>query len=265
MNRPMPTADPKPRAPLWLLGLSLVAAMGLSGLVAANELVDPLNSPGWRWMQDRYFADQTVRFDSRVQVILPMSAEDALQVPVLVNVQELQPTEILVFADLNPITTILRYFPVAAEPRIGFRFKVQQGTPVRAAARTADGTWHVGGAWLEADGGGCTAPSFGTGGGRWQDRFAEVAGRTWERGPAQRRLRYRVIHPMDTGLADGIPAFFIERTEFRSAEEGMLLASMETFEPVSEDPIFTLDLHTEQAIRISGQDTQGNRFAVEVP
>lgn len=265
MNRPMPTADPKPRAPLWLLGLSLVAAMGLSGLVAANELVDPLNSPGWRWMQDRYFADQTVRFDSRVQVILPMSAEDALQVPVLVNVQELQPTEILVFADLNPITTILRYFPVAAEPRIGFRFKVQQGTPVRAAARTADGTWHVGGAWLEADGGGCTAPSFGTGGGRWQDRFAEVAGRTWERGPAQRRLRYRVIHPMDTGLADGIPAFFIERTEFRSAEEGMLLASIETFEPVSEDPIFTLDLHTEQAIRISGQDTQGNRFAVEVP
>jgi sulfur-oxidizing protein SoxY len=251
--------------PRWLLGLSLVAAMGLSGVVAANELVDPLDSPGWRWMQARYFADQSVRFDDRVQVLLPSSAEDALQVPVMVQVHELRPEEILVFADLNPITTILRYYPVAAEPRIGFRFKVQQGTPVRAAARTADGVWHVGGAWLEASGGGCTAPSFGTGGGRWQDRFAEVAGRTWARGPEQQRLRYRVIHPMDTGLADGIPAFFIERTEFRSAQEGMLLASLETFEPVSEDPIFTLDLNTEQAIRISGRDTQGNRFQVEVP
>nr|MBV6631218.1 quinoprotein dehydrogenase-associated SoxYZ-like carrier [Oceanococcus sp. HetDA_MAG_MS8] len=251
--------------PMWLLGLSLVVAMGLSGLVAANELVDPLDSPGWRWMQARYFADQTVRFDNRVQVLLPASAEDALQVPVMVQVQELEPTEILVFADLNPITTILRYYPVVAEPRIGFRFKVQQGTPVRAAVRTADGVWHVGGAWLEASGGGCTAPSFGTGGGRWQDRFAEVAARTWERGATQKRLRYRVIHPMDTGLADGIPAFFIERTEFRSAQEGMLLARLETFEPISEDPIFTLDLNTAQAINISGRDTQGNRFHAEVP
>lgn len=265
MTSPGAGHQPQLRMPMWLLGLSLVVAMGLSGLVAANELVDPLDSPGWRWMQARYFADQTVRFDNRVQVLLPASAEDALQVPVMVQVQELEPTEILVFADLNPITTILRYYPVVAEPRIGFRFKVQQGTPVRAAVRTADGVWHVGGAWLEASGGGCTAPSFGTGGGRWQDRFAEVAARTWERGATQKRLRYRVIHPMDTGLADGIPAFFIERTEFRSAQEGMLLARLETFEPISEDPIFTLDLNTAQAINISGRDTQGNRFHAEVP
>lgn len=67
----------------------------------------------------------------------------------------------MVFAELNPIHKVLEMEPLRADARIGFRIKVQQATPVRAAALTDDGVWHVGGRVVEAAGGGCTAPSLG--------------------------------------------------------------------------------------------------------
>lgn len=234
---------------------------------AAAELmpqVDPLRSPGWRWMAARYFDQATVRFDERVRVTLPASAENPLEVPVHVEVDDLQSPveEILVFADLNPITTVLRYQPIAARPALAFRFKVQQATPVRAAVRTADGIWHVGGAWIDAAGGGCTAPSVASASGAWSDRIGEVAARLWSQ-EGGRRLRFRVMHPMDTGLADGIPAFYIERAQVHDGE-GALLAELELFEPISENPLITLDLHGQGAVKLRTVDTQGNRVVAEI-
>lgn len=67
-----------------------------------------------------------------------------MNVPVSVDAAALPGvTEVLVFADLNPIARIVRFAPTGAHPGLGFRIKLQQSSPVRAAARTADGTWHV--------------------------------------------------------------------------------------------------------------------------
>ena len=99
--------------------------------------------------------------------------------------------------------------PLGVPARIGFRIKVQQSTPVRAAALTADGIWHLGGHLLEAAGGGCALPSVGSGDDDWSSRLGEVSGRLWNRQDGS-RLRFRTMHPMDTGLVPGIPAFYIE-------------------------------------------------------
>lgn len=203
-------------------------------------------------------------FDERVQVILPPSAEDPLAVPVEVRVGQLEGVEELrLIADLNPLPLILSYKPTRAEPFIAFRFKVEQSTPVRAAARTKDGVWHVGGAWLTAAGGGCTAPSYGTGQGLWRDQLNQVSGALWPRGETGSRLKLRVMHPMDTGLAAGIPVFHIEHLQLLD-EHNRELAYLKAYEPVSENPVLSLDLRTRGPVRVVGRDIQGNRIEAKV-
>ncbi|MDA0236708.1 MAG: quinoprotein dehydrogenase-associated SoxYZ-like carrier [Proteobacteria bacterium] len=224
---------------------------------------DPLDSPRWEDMRKSFFADATVVFDERVKVGAPAVAEDSLNVPVSVDASTLPGVEeLIVFADFNPIVKALRFEPGAAQPRLGFRIKLQQSSPVRAAARTADGVWHVGGAWITATGGGCTLPSVGSGSPEWQERLNEVNGKLWPRVDGGERLRMRIIHPMDTGLAAGIPAFHIEDIVIADAE-GRTLSRIQPLEPVSENPSFTLDLRAAAPgarLHVAGRDNNGNRI-----
>lgn len=247
-----------------LLALVFGAGCGVQAGAPAVP-VDPLNSPGWGTIHGRYFKDQVVVFDERVKVVAPTSAEDPLDVPVQISAQGLEDVvEMLVVADLNPIQKILSFEPLQAAPNLAFRFKVEQSTPIRAAARTRDGVWHVGGVWLNAAGGGCTAPSYASADPVWQTRLNEVSGRAWpsaDRG--SQRLRLRVVHPMDTGLASGIPAFYIDRITVSDAK-GTPLARIHTFEPIAENPVLSLDVKTRGPLQVSGHDIQGNQFAVEI-
>lgn len=227
-----------------------------------HPLADPLNSPAWPTMRERFFKDQTFVFDERVKVAAPANAEDALQVPVMVAENGLLGVqEVMVIADLNPIPKILTLKPTHATASIAFRFKVEQSTPIRAAMRTADGVWHIGGVWLSAAGGGCTTPSNGSTG-NFQGKVGEMNARIWQHQTAE-RLRLRVVHPMDTGLASAIPAFYIDRITVRAAD-GTELATLNTFEPIAENPVFSLDVDTHGPVHIDGHDIQGNTFGAEI-
>lgn len=243
------------------------AACLLSGFAAqaAERPVDPLNSPGWSTIHGRYFKDQTVVFDERVKVMAPSAAENPLDVPVQIDADGLADVEqVLVVADLNPIQKILSYEPTRALPSLSFRFKVEQSTPIRAAMRTKDGVWHVGGVWLSAAGGGCTTPSHGSADPLWQTHLNEVSGRLWPKADTNtQRLRLRVVHPMDTGLASGIPAFYIDRLVISDAQ-GEQIARLNTYEPISENPVLSFDLKGSGPVRITGGDIQGNKIAAEI-
>lgn len=249
-----------------LLAVTLGAGFGVRAAAPAPAVpVDPLNSPGWSTIHGRYFKDQVVVFDDRVRVVAPTSAEDPLDVPVQISAIGLDGVvEMLVVADLNPIQKILSFEPLQAAPSLAFRFKVEQSTPIRAAARTRDGVWHVGGVWLNAAGGGCTAPSYASADPVWQTRLNEVSGRVWPSADHNgQRLRLRVVHPMDTGLASGIPAFYIDRITVSDAA-GTPLARIHTYEPIAENPVLSLDVQARGPLKVSGGDIQGNRFAVEI-
>lgn len=230
--------------------------------VNAQPLIDPLESPSWDIVHKAILSSETVVFDDRVKVIVPDVAEDPMNVPVAVSVDAIGDIEeIRVFADLNPIQQILNFHPGKIEPFIAFRFKVQQSTPVRAAARTKDGIWHVGGHWLDATGGGCTAPSVSSGLDNWEDTLGDVKSRLWSRANRPDRLRFRIMHPMDTGLAAGIPAFYIESLELKD-KHGDLLAHIQSYQPVSENPFFSLDLESNQyqGLTLTGHDNNGNQI-----
>ncbi len=252
-----------------IAGAALAFALApLASAAAESPAQDPLGSSRWGDMKREFFRDERVVFDERVKVSAPATAEDAMNVPVKVDASALAGVEeVLVFADFNPIVKALSFEPGQARSVLGFRLKLQQSTPVRAAARTADGVWHVGGTWVNTTGGGCTLPSTGAGSAEWEQRLNEVSARLWPRIDGGTRLRLQVIHPMDTGLAPGIPVFHID-------ELGVLLAGGEQLmmirpaEPVAENPLFTIDIPPgvlgTGALKVSGRDNNGNRIDAEV-
>jgi len=250
-----------------LIALALVmAVVPMGGAVAGG---DPLGSPVWTDLAAKSFAGAPFVFDERVKVVVPGIVENQAQVPVTADARGLAGvTKLMIITDLNPIQHVLTLNVIKAEPYISLRIKVEQGTPVRAAALTADGVWHVGGVYLDAMGGGCSAPAMARKDADWTTTVGQTQGRVWREADGNARLRLRVRHPMDTGLAkDGTPAFFIERFDLRSAS-GEALATLELFEPVSEDPTLTMLVRLpagDASINVDGRDNNGGIFRSLVP
>jgi sulfur-oxidizing protein SoxY len=244
---------------------ALVAA--LAGPAMGQE-ADPLQSGLWDRARAELFGDESVVFDERVAVLAPAVAEDNLNVPVVVDARALGRVETLVlFADANPILRIAGLEPVRALPFLGLSLKMEQGGPVRAAARTPDGVWHVGGVHVAAAGGGCTAPASVHAAADWSQHLGELWGRAWPEPEGVQRVRLRAYHPMDTGLAFGHPAFFVDEIEIAD-EAGGVLARIEPGEPVSQHPVMTLLLRPEpgtRALRVSGRDIDGNTLEGSLP
>ncbi len=251
------------------LTLRLAAAALSLGLAASPALADPLDSVVWEPLSAALFGGAPVVFDDRVRVLAPTAAENARSVPVAADATALgKVEEIVLFADLNPFPVILRYRPIEARPVVATRFKVQQATPIRAAARTPDGVWHVAGHVIDASGGGCTAPPASYAAADWADHVGEVRGRAWAPGEhGASRVRFAIRHPQDTGLVDGIPAYFIERLTV-SDGQGRVLGELETLEPVAEDPVFTLEIAAPagvRTLRIDGRDNNGHEIGADIP
>lgn len=252
---------------------AILAAVSLSMLLstpafAAELPADPLGSGMWESIAERYLPGGRVVFDDRVRLMVPQAAEDQFFVPVTVDAGALgKVEEIVVVADLNPIQRALSFTPGEAEPYVGLRIKVEQSTPVRAAARTPDGVWHVAAKMIDAAGGGCSAPAQAHSSDNWMATLGETKAKVTRAQGDEARITFRMRHPMDTGLADGIPAFYLHNLDVRTAG-GQEIASLEAYEPVSENPTFTFKTRLaagETAVAVNGRDTEGNRYAMSIP
>jgi sulfur-oxidizing protein SoxY len=74
----------------------------------------------------------------------------------------------------------------------------------------------------------------------------------------------RIVHPMDTGLVAGTPAFFLEEINFADAA-GQRLMRVQTYEPVSENPVFTLQrASADGPVEATGRDNNGNAFKARI-
>ena len=253
---------------------SLIAASVLvlsATTFAAESKEDPLKSVMWDFLvkNELQIDPEKITFDDRVKVYAPDSVEDGMNVPVSVRVTGIDDIEeIVVLADHNPIQRALNFFPGEADPFIAFRMKVQEATPIRAVVRTAAGNWHVGSVWLDAPGGGCTTPSVSQADRLWEDSLNLIGAQVWQKPDGGNRLRLRIIHPMDTGLVSRIPAFFLETMFLKTMDGAKTLAHLETFEPISENPVFTFSVPPEstngQGYQLVGRDNNGNDFLAKV-
>lgn len=276
----MPHTRPQRPHTTTLQGLLLSVLLLLAAAAAAQNRFstddasegDPLASMQWPGLRDEFLGlGASVQFDPRVQVHGPAFAEDPMNVPISVSVEPSlgQVLQIIVLVDRNPIRKVLEFQPLRALPRLSFRFKLEQASPVRAAVQTGDGRWHVGSTWVESAGGGCTAPASTRSDGSWAQSLGQVSARSFPRDAAEgggSRLRLRVMHPMDTGLAGGVPAFYVKQLQLQDSA-GRPLFMLKTFEPVSENPIFSFDFAQAPPgpVLIKGSDNNGNRIEGALP
>ncbi len=251
----------------WLvLAIMMVCAPGVS---QAETPKDPLNSTMWEDLSERFFGTAPIVFDDKVRVVVPRLVENQAQVPITADARALDDVKkLIIFADLNPIIHVMTLSPRKAKPYISFRMKVEQATPIRAAALTSDGVWHVGGVFLDAAGGGCSAPAMARQMADWSETVGQTQAKLWRELDGSARIRLRMRHPMDTGLAtDNTPAYFIETLKVRVGG-GVSLAEIEMHEPVSEDPTLTLMLRlpsSATAVELEGRDNNGGLFESSVP
>lgn len=229
---------------------------------------DPFKSFQWVELKKEFLGvGAKVVFDERVKVLGPVFAEDPMNVPITVSVApELATVQrMVVVVDRNPIRKVLELQPLAVQASVGFRFKLEQASPVRALVLTADGVWHVGGTWVDSAGGGCTVSGASRTDGSWSQTLGQVSGRVFASSSpgadSAARLRVRIMHPMDTGLVGGVPAFYVSKLALRDGQDRELLR-IQTFEPVSENPVFTFDFAQRPSgpLRIVGVDNNGNRI-----
>lgn len=241
--------------------LAALLALGASPALAAPP-ADPLGSPMWEFMADQIFGNDPVRFDDRVRVVMPDIAEDQRAFPVAVDARGIEGVKrIVIFADLNPIQRAIDYRLVDADAYVATRIKLDQRTPVRGAVQLADGSWLVGGGWIDAAGGGCSTLPVSRAKGDWAQHLGEVRGRAWpQQGGAKVQLAFR--HPMDTGLVDNISAYHIETVTLKG-DGGRVLGVVAMQASVSEDPLLTLIPHARagELILLDGVDTNGIAYA----
>ncbi|WP_342130963.1 quinoprotein dehydrogenase-associated SoxYZ-like carrier [Hydrogenophaga sp. OTU3427] len=232
---------------------------------------DPLGAMTWPTLRRQHLGQSPMRFSQEVKVLGPAFADDAMNVPLLVDARALAGSgggiaRIRVVVDRNPVREVLDFEPLRALPMLAFRFRLEQASPVRAMVLTRDGQWHVGGTWVQAAGGGCTVPGLTRADGSWSRTLGQVQARLFPNViEGSHRLRLRVMHPMDTGLVAGIPAFYIEQLQLTDAQQRPLWR-LALHEPVSENPLLTFELgeRPQAPLRLSGRDNNGNLIVAEV-
>lgn len=202
---------------------------------------DPLGSPMWTYHAKTLFGQDAVRFDPRVMLSMPDLAENQHCFPVALDARAVSDVRrMVIMADLNPIPLAVDYRLPSAAPYLATRIKLDQRTPVRGAVQRADGSWLVNGAWIDAAGGGCSAPPVSRVKGDWAQHLGEMRGGAWPSAPdGTARTRILIRHPMDTGFVSGVPTYNIETLSITSPS-GAVLGEMDIWASVSEDPAFTI-------------------------
>lgn len=230
--------------------------------VRAEAERDPLGSAVWADLVETELAGAPVVYDNSLFLAIPERVEDAHSVPVLIKLTKaLGPiTEIALFAENNPIQTALRIYPHRPLRSAGFNIRLEQSTPVRAAVKDSKGIWHVASRRVfVAVPGGCSEP--GAGG---ASDIGEIALKQFDRAGGASRLKVKINHPMDTGLAadeagEIIPAYYVERVAIED-EQGPI-ADLVTFAALSSDPVFILDMpERQQSLRVTATDSSGLDF-----
>lgn len=219
-------------------------------------------SPMWDYFHQRLLDQADFVFDDNIKVNTPPFAENAREVPLEVDARALpgSASQILLWAELNPIPVILRINAGdQLENFLAVRIRVEQATPIRAAFLLEDGLWHVGTGYIEATGGGCSAPSLTRAQEGWEKNLGQILGARYHRGSSD-HLRMRISHPMDNGLMAGSdPEFYLDHAQLRDTD-GNVLADIEMHASLSENPTMTLAVKNNTETLLWLRDNNGNEF-----
>ena len=223
----------------WLCAFTLFASASWADLPS-----DPLGSPLWVYNIERYLGqDITLVVDERVGLSVPDFAEDSTQVPLAVNLREFphKVMKVVTWVDMNPVPHLFTANSTDGQLKlVSLNFRVQQASSVRAAVLDEQGVWHIDSGYVDAAGGGCTAPREVLNNSDWENEFGTLkTGLFSDRGNT--RIKASLLHPMDSGMVGNVPAFFVGAVEVRNEASDNLLLTMTLAESAAENPMFVFE------------------------
>ena len=251
-----------------MLRISASAALAfLLAWPAAAGGEDPLGSAIWSDLVETELGGGPVVHDDWVRLIVPEWVEEAHSVPLVVKMPHgAAVAEIAVFAENNPIRTAVRIEPHRLVHAVGMNIRLERSTPVRVAARDADGIWHVAHTEVTVNSpGGCSTLPDGAPGAM----IGDIALKRFDRAGGASRLKVGIVHPMHTGLAvddDGevVAAYYVDRISIEDEQGG--LADLTAWAALSHNPVFHFDLpDRQQSVRVTARDTAGLLFEATAP
>lgn len=194
---------------------------------------------------------------------VPGFAEDSTQVPLAVSLKEFphKVRKVVTWVDLNPVPHLF----TADSGDVGLKlismnFRVQQASSVRAAVLDEAGVWHIDSGFVDAAGGGCTAPREINSNGDWENEFGTLRTGLFS-SDGSTRIKANLLHPMDSGMVGNVPAFFVRDVEVRQAGSDSALLSMILAQSAAENPMFVFEFEggvTDLSIWM--KDNNGYRF-----
>ncbi len=229
------------------------------------EAKNPIVSPTFDDIIKITIGEDEYTFDDKnVQVKVPSFADNPVQVPIFVDASKIKnPKKMILFADLNPIPVILTMTPKDFLPVISTNIKVAQETPLRALVLDENNLWHVGSANINSNGGGCDVTSLAAANGNVAENIGKSKGKIFDK-KDQKRVKFSIFHPMETGLVFGASSFFINKIEIKD-ENNKLLTVLDTSAAISENPRITLETKKEfKELNINFLDTDANNFELNI-
>jgi len=221
---------------------------------------DPLKSALWAYISHKHLEGKPYTFDERILVSGPDFAENSAQVPIRIDATQFpaeQIEKIIVFVDFNPISYVLTFKPIQqVKPIFSTKIKLEKASPVRAALLDKKDTWHIGGVFIRASGGGCALPPSGDQQASLKNLLntkSHVVARS-----SSTRIKLKTVHPMSTGLQAGSEEFYVKNlTVLNDKEE--VMAEIEMTAAVAQDPSFNLTSEIKSSVfLIELQDSKGN-------
>ena len=230
------------------------------------EAKNPIDSPTFNDILKDIIGKQKYIFDDKnIEMKVPNFADNPVQVPIYVNASKIEDAqEMILFADLNPIPKIVQMKTKNFLATFSTNIKVAQETPLRALVKDSKGLWHIGSININSNGGGCDISSQASSNSKFADNLGKAKGKIFD-SKEQKRVKFSIFHPMETGLIFGNVAFFIEKIVIKD-ENNELLGELITSSAISENPRITFETKNSfKKLNLSFFDNDANEFELELP
>jgi len=209
--------------------------------------------------------------DPAIRIIIQEEVEEAHEVSMVVKVpNHLKNTKnLLILVDNNPIQLVTKIFPSKAIKSVGFNIRMEQDSYVRAALLSKDNIWHVSSKKVIVKSpGGCSLPSCDPTKEICElNDLGKIVMQKYKRSSGNWRLKFKINHPMDTGLVTDpssgkiVPEYYINWVHF--SDKSGELAKAQTFGALSADPTLILDFYDNiEKPHVKATDTKGKEFSL---
>lgn len=229
------------------------------------EAKNPIASPTFNDILKDLIGDEKYIFDDKnIDMKVPIFADNPVQVPIYVNASKIKDAqEMIIFADLNPIPKVIKMKTDNFLPILSTNIKVAQETPLRVLVKDSKNLWHIGSININSNGGGCDISSQASGDSEYAENLGKSKGKIFDK-REQKRVKFSIFHPMETGLVFGNVAFYVKKIEIRDSNN-KLVGKISTSAAISENPRITLETKKDfENLNLTFFDTDANEFELKL-